>query len=518
MFEKSVIRLLLFSFICVLFFSCDKEDNGIEEEKAVKFTSFSFLKKDNPSLEQDIIIDLAQADDNNVIELFIPHLVTDSLVAYFSGVYDTVEVNGEEQISGVSKQDYNDKVIYNLKTFSGKGKDYEFHITGYNGVPLIIIDTNNHNPIESKTEYVAATAIIKNSPGSAFYNLKCKIRGRGNATWTDYPKKPYKIKFDAKLSVFGFPANKDWVLLAEYCDKSLLRTSYMCEVSKAVGIEYTVNYKHVELYLNGDYQGTYILTDQVEEGKNRVQLEDDGYLFEDDNYYYKEPLFFTSDSLHYNFTFKYPNANKGNIQADDDKFNYIKDFINDFEKALLRIPLDTLSYRSYIDIDSFAKWYVAAEIIGNWEPNLFYVLRSRNSKLKIMPMWDAEWSLGLAMQGDIPEVWYFYPYEVKVDTEIWKEKKYFRLLFKDPYFAKVAKHYYDVFLMNSSKVSESICQLTSELQYTQYYNFERWPILSDYIGPSLVALGSWQSEVEYVNNYFKQRIAWMNSVLSLFKE
>ena len=136
--------------------------------------------------------------------------------------------------------------------------------------PTINIVTKDSVAVTSKVDDLEATIRITEPKFWGEVETTCRIRGRGNATWKDYPKKPYKIKLDVKMSLFGFPENRDWVLLAEYCDKSLLRTAYMCEVSKAIGIDYTVNYQHVSLIINGEYQGVYVLTDQVEKGKNRV--------------------------------------------------------------------------------------------------------------------------------------------------------------------------------------------------------------------------------------------------------
>lgn len=144
-----------------------------------------------------------------------------------------------------------------------------------NGVPIVEVNVENGAPVDSKETWLNCSVRI----GEDYYDTIVsggKIRGRGNATWKDYPKKPYRIKFSSKESPFGFPANKDWVLLAEYNDHSFLRVPYMCEVSKAAGAQYTINYQHVNLYLNGEYQGLYILTDQVKTGKNRVNVEDDG--------------------------------------------------------------------------------------------------------------------------------------------------------------------------------------------------------------------------------------------------
>ena len=382
-----------------------------------------------------------------------------------------------------------------------------------NELPKIEINTEDSSPIESKEEYINAEIVIDAYPYYEIIVDSCKIRGRGNATWNDYPKKPYKIKLYNKHSLFGFPANKDWVLLAEYCDKTLVRTAFMCEVSKAVGLDYTVNYQHVELILNGEYQGIYVLTDQVEKANNRVDIEDDGFIIEDDNYYDKEPLYFTS-SFGNKFTFKYPDADKRNIELDDDNYTFIKNFINNLENALLAIPMDCESYRKYIDVKSFAKWYIVNEVLGNWEPNLYYVLPTRGSKLKMLPVWDAEWSLGLACKGNElrPDGWYLYPYESPWDIDVWK-RKYFQYLFKDPVFVSDVCNIWQSFVKNIKSVKDVIRLKLQEIQIAQKDNFTKWPVLGEIIAVTLVAFPTWEEEVEYMFSYFDNRVLRMSEEL-----
>ena len=110
-------------------------------------------------------------------------------------------------------------------------------------VPEIRIYTEEGRDVESKNEYLDMNLFVK---GEREYALSAsgRIKGRGNATW-GYEKKPYKIKFDEKQPLLGYPANKEWVLLAEYCDKSLMRTAYMCELAKTVGMPYPINCHHL---------------------------------------------------------------------------------------------------------------------------------------------------------------------------------------------------------------------------------------------------------------------------------
>lgn len=506
----------LVGLLTLLIVSCDQKDNAIEMPVSKPcLVSFSFLKDNNPQLEEDVFCDISIERDT--INCFVPHLITESLVASFSGDFSIVTVRDEIQVSGVSVQDFNHPITYVFTDDKGNTIKKVLCVRGYNGIPRIVINTEGNNPITSKEEYVNAGVKISNCPSYGVLETNCKIRGRGNATWNDYPKKPYKLKFETKQGLFGFPANKDWVLLAEYCDKSFLRTAYMCEVSRAVGIEYTVNYQYVELLLNGDYKGLYILTDQVERAKNRVDIEDDGFLIEDDGYYDKEPLFFTTELMCNNYTFKYPSADKAKIVDGDENYVFIKEFVDGMEKALQAIPNDCELYKEYVDIESFAKWYVAAEVTGNWEPNLFYVLPSRGERLKMLPMWDAEWSLGLASKGNDknPNGWFVHPHESQYDIHIWNNRKYFQYLFKDPDFVSEVQRVWNIFAEKIEDVNVAIASRREEIRFAQKSNFEKWPILGKFIAVGLVAFSTWEEETDYTSSFFENRVIWLNQELDV---
>lgn len=383
-----------------------------------------------------------------------------------------------------------------------------------NGIPIVEVNVNGGEPVNEK--YIWKECKIR--VGQDYYDTivsSGKIRGRGNATWGSYPKKPYRIKFSSKESPFGFSSNKDWVLLAQYNDKSLLREAYMSEVSKAVGCEYSINYKHVNLYLNGNYMGVYLLTDQVKVCKNRVNVDEDGFLIEEDPYYFNESLWFTTGTGQH-FSFKYPDPDDGAIISNDDSYQFITTFINGFENALTNIVSHPETVGDYVDYQSFAKWFLVQELMGNWEPNRFYVLVNRNSKLKMYPSWDAEWSLGLAQNGnpDNKYGWYSPPELPKVDSEIMPHKYYFPYLMQSPDFITILKSEWCSLKPQIPHIVDTINNLVSTLSEAQKDNFDKWPILDEYTGVGLVALGSWEKEVEYVKNFFDSRIAYIDSYIN----
>ena len=380
-------------------------------------------------------------------------------------------------------------------------------------VPVIRIEVENGRNIESKDEYLKVQVRIQETE-DLVYSISGRAKGRGNATW-GYDKKPYKLKFDNKLGVFGFPANKEWVLLAEYCDKSLMRTAYMCELAQTVGLDYPIHYRHVHVYLNGEYKGLYVLTDQVEKKSNRVDIEDDGYLFENDNYFWDEPLYFRTDTREYWYTFKYPDPEDGEIAEGDKNYNFITGFMNDFEAALYGDNFDDPEngYRKYLDVGSFANWFLVQELIANLEPNMYYVLPSRDSKLQIGPVWDAEWSMGLAYREDEYASWAGLPTEPDRYQAIWSKWKYFGRLFEDEYFVEAVRTEWEVLKQNIPAFQGEMQKLADRISKDQVLNFNRWGTLGWHVSVGLICLGTWEKEVDYVEQFFADRVEWLDAYL-----
>ena len=497
--------------VCMTIASCTKDEIEIplpqkELSKRPYFTKFWISQNNHVSLNNDYY---ATIENDSTIYLFCQELETaDSIVPSFEGNFISVKVDGQNQFSGVSIQDFSKIKKYELQDSVGNIAYYDVKIVVFNRTPRVDIYTENNMEITSKTEYVNAIFKISNCPETGAINSQGKIRGRGNATWS-YPKKPYKIKFTEKQSPFGFPANKDWVLLAEACDRTLLRTAYMCEVSKAANVDYTIRYQHVDLFLNRKYLGTYIWTDQIEKAKERVDIEKEGFLIENDGYYNYEPLWFITDSLRVPFSFKYPDADGEEIKKDDENYNYIISFMNNCEKELLLLKekAESSNFLSLIDINSFAKWYIVAELTATYDPNSYYVLKNRNSKLKKYPIWDAEWSLGVwpvSAWGNTPES--------LLTRIIWKESGYYKYLFNSISFTKEVKKEWNLLRENIPTIKENISKISKSISLSQRSNFYRWPGSG---GQTLnVTFDTWEEEVKYINKFFDDRVEWMDSYIN----
>ena len=114
-----------------------------------------------------------------------------------------------------------------------------------------------------------------------------EVRGRGNSSW-GWAKKPYKLKLEEDAALVGDVAHDEWVLLANYGDRSGLRTATAFAIAAQTRLAWTPKFRFVDVVLNGQSQGLYMLTEQVEEGGGRVDLPDDGYLLEFNKRYLRD--------------------------------------------------------------------------------------------------------------------------------------------------------------------------------------------------------------------------------------
>ena len=148
--------------------------------------------------------------------------------------------------------------------------------SGKHRLPVIRITTDGNRSILDKETYVPGSIVFED-PDCLYSEvpyLECRmgIRGRGNTSWS-FEKKSWKVKLDEKQTVFGFHKDKDWALLANYSDKTLLRNMVAMELSRIVGMRWTPAMVSTEVYLNGQYQGCYVLSEHKEVSKEKVDIQ-----------------------------------------------------------------------------------------------------------------------------------------------------------------------------------------------------------------------------------------------------
>ncbi len=268
------------------------------------------------------------------------------------------------------------------------------------------------------------------------------IKGRGNATWA-LDKKPYNIKFNKKTDLFGMGKAKKWSLLANHLDKSLLRNRVALDLAESMGISYTSKNCFIDLYVNNEYYGNYLLCESVEVGETRVDIFDLEGATEDANEgidldelplggnHTKSYTTLTSASqkwvsipnnpedisggylLETEILFRYIDEVSGFVTshrqgvvlkspeyASEAQVKYISSLYQDFEDAVYsETGYNTKGkhYSEYIDMDSFVKMYVFQEFVKNFDAGItsFYLYKDAgDDKFYAAPVWDFDNALG----------------------------------------------------------------------------------------------------------------------------
>ena len=162
-------------------------------------------------------------------------------------------------------------------TLSCAGTSYPLTVLQSSALPTIFIETAsgslNYLLANKENKEPATIRVYENGALTLDKELK-QIKGRGNSTWVECPKKPFNIKFDKKTSLLGMPKAKKWSLLANYKDDSAIKTPAGLELGRTLGIPCTSECRNADLYLNGEYYGNFSVCESVEVGENRVEITD----------------------------------------------------------------------------------------------------------------------------------------------------------------------------------------------------------------------------------------------------
>lgn len=263
-----------------------------------------------------------------------------------------------------------------------------------NSVPRIDIDIDGGKFVTSKNYYLNAKFRITGYGIYENFEDSVQIKGRGNTTW-NYAKKPYRLKFAKKVKPFGLTKGKSWVLLANAQKGSLMANAISMKIGQMAGAEYTNHIIPVELYMNGQYMGSYMFTEKVGLANNSVDVDEDlGYLLELDTYY-DEPYRFKTEYYTLPVNIKEPDLSE---YADSvTRKNRIMQHVNNLCKATVYGN----EIEGMLDMNAFARFMLANDLSLNQEichPKSTYLFneneKSENSKLKFGPIWDFDWAFG----------------------------------------------------------------------------------------------------------------------------
>lgn len=488
---------------CYLLFigltACNKDEDNISLDASLK--TISFLKDNNPSLSTDLELEIV----DNKIKGNVPLSVSlDGLIATFDYTGDAVKIGDVQQISGTTTNNYLEILTYSIVAENGTSNLYEADITRFTGLPLVFITTDNGIEIDTKDEYRTGDVEIIGR-GFEDLNVEMKIRGRGNSTWWigENAKRPYQMKLSDKAEVLGMPKDKKWIFLAEYSDKTLMRNRIGFEFGYLSNLDWTPSSTYAEVIVNGKYDGTYHITQKVEESSNRVNIGDNGYLLEIDQLHRldDDDIFFYSSKF-------LINIKEPKLEKDDVAYNHIKNYISDFETALYgnNFKDPNSGYAKYIDINSFIDWYLINEIVKNQDARSFssiYMNIIPGEKLKMGPLWDFDLGFG-NVDYDVTE----HP------TGFWiKLNPWLKRMFEDPSFTSKVKERFAYYRANEAHIIETIDKTATYLDQSQYENDQVWHTLGIRIWPNPVWFDTYKEEVDHLKEWLTTRMNWLDANL-----
>ncbi|RZL18753.1 MAG: hypothetical protein EOO89_05285 [Pedobacter sp.] len=493
--------------ICLLMFlatfsACkkDKQEETIIEkpilksDKAIKTLLFKASK--NPVLVNDVT---GEIKGDTIFASAFAGTDISSLIPEFTYVGVKVSVGTTEQVTNVTSNDFSKLVTYEVTAEDQSKKNYVVKFTD-NGISALYINTNG-TPITSKDVYVTGSIKIVSNFKDVVFDGKTEIKGRGNSTW-GMPKKPYRIKLDKKSAILGMAESKNWVLLANYADKSLMRNELAFTASRSSGLKWTVNSRFVEVYLDGSYNGSYLLTEQVKEGKDQVDVEDGGYLLEQDGFAEGEPVYFKTQKG-VPITIKYPDEKITQLQR-----SFITDHVQKFENALFadNFTDPIVGYRRYFDVDSYVNYYIVNEVMGNPDSfwSTYHYKKSGDDKIYTGPVWDFDISINNDDRlGDITNKLML---NAGFDPKMWIQR-----LMEDPAFRQKIRARWNELKPKLQTLPATATSLEKKLAVSQVRNFARWNILNTKVYREVQLAGTYAGEVSYLKNVLTNHINWLDT-------
>jgi len=437
----------------------------------------------------------------NIISGRVPYYThIKSLKASFESPGSRVTVNGEVQKSGASAQDFSHPVQYEVTDPLGNTNRYTVTLLNFTGLPVIKINTVGSVPVTSRDNYLSAKIWIDGAGQYDDLEGEIDIKGRGHTSWA-MAKKPYKIKFDKKTSLFGEPAHKKWVLLANYIDKTQIRNAVAFYMGNLSNLDWTPSSHFAEVFMNEEYIGTYEVTDQVEESSSRLDVGDDGYVLEIDQQSRLDPddIFFKTPK-NILFTIKDPDLEMG-----DEQYNYIKNYVSHAEGVLYSdyFTDPDSGYVKYLDIPSFVDWYLINEISKNNDVIFFssvYMHLKRGEKLKMGAIWDFDLAFGDINYNNNQDPTGFY---------ISKKTPWIVRLFKDSAFVAQVKERFAYFDSKRDSILSFINTEAAALRWSALENNNKWKVLYTNVWPNYAVFGSYNNEVTYMKNWLNTRMDWL---------
>jgi subtilisin-like proprotein convertase family protein len=422
-------------------------------------------------------------------------------------------------------------------------------------LPVLVINTNEKFIVSSE-RIMVDFGVIYNGPGQRnylnstpnHYNGKGSIKTRGQSSQM-FPKKSYSIDTvdpngeDVNVPLLGMPSEHKWVLHAAFNDKSLIRNYLAYRLSGELG-HYAPRTRFVELVIDGNYRGVYLLTEKIKRDKNRVAISKNdvgepdnditgGYIVRIDKWSDSRDSWLSNYPSNTNgnkVRFQYEFPRPKNIQQSQK--DYIREHFHQFENALMNQNFTdpNTGYRKYIDTRSFIDHFLINEISKDVDAYristyLYKDKDSKDGKIYNGPVWDYDlaWFNSDFGGGNKTDGWqYQYGFDFQQPNpgegdSIYPNPFWWRRFMEDPAFVEELNCRYqnmrrDGYVFDINRINGILDSEAQFINEARIRNFNYWPILGKYTWPNPAPWAdTYEGEMDKLKNWINNRIAWLDA-------
>jgi hypothetical protein len=407
-------------------------------------------------------------------------------------------------------------------------------------LPKMFINLEDNFPLDGvdRENYVNTSVTIQGSSDEDLLAaMSAELKGRGHGSWTDSgPKRGYNLKFFSKQSLFGEAKSKQWALLAgsNFYDPTLAKNATAFNMARDVfsNIEYTTSTHWLELYVNGEYRGVYLLVEKIKVDANRVNIDaqygvlDTGYLLEYNVYAPEDG----PEGLAYFKVagYKYPVSVSEPDPADflsegitesvfRSQVQYIKDYTTIALQAAINKNLNT--FMEYADINSFIDMYLLHELFKNSDTgwSSFYMYKKPSGKLYAGPAWDFDCTAG-KNRGDTSPTGFFVSDTITQTSQHTASELYISLMQIPEFRQMVGQRWHAISANVKTFINGFLSDgLIADNQFAFGRNYKFWsdqgPDYGSY--PNMVyAQEKWGLSVIELRNWLISRSEWFDSAFN----
>ena len=414
---------------------------------------------------------------------------------------------------GMQCTPFSEGVVYLLSYPAGRGyKQQEIMFIQSAKVAAMYIQTQNGSMRRihaDKKNQESGTVALYNPDGTLDFSGRiASLHGRGNNTWMDYEKKPYSMKLEDNANLLNLGSAQKWVLLANADDLSHMRNKIVLDFAKGVGLQYAPDAQWVDLYLNGEYAGLYLLSERNEVHPERVkQSEREGFLVsveKRDRILAQEYPYISTDEAQY-LRVHHPES------PSDSQLQKLESIWQSVERAILAEddidPITGKTWMQQIDVDSWVKKYLIEEMFGNIDAcfisQFFYCDGNcEESKIYAGPVWDYDHAMGSkpVWQLAAPNMLYGNRYDV---NESFYTPWFYNLYRKNLFYERMTELYqYEFQPLLEEFLNVRLMEYSEQITKASLLDRVRWN-----------AVGvSFRDQIEYLQNYMRERSRFLHRI------